>query len=256
MKNKDFIIDEDPIFDKFNEVTAGELTRSESISEANKRRMTDEVRKKLSESHKGKPASEDQKEKIKKWFQEVGFDEEAKKKMSEASKSKVITDETRKKLSEMNKGREFSEEHKKKISESKKGQGLGRKIPDEQVQRMRKTVMERPYAIYNGKEYTKDDLQKELGIPFPSYLSRIKSGAMKDKWGITFFETSKETGKKISEAKRKSAEERNEKPYAIYNGITYNIIELTAELGFPNNFKKINFVKKGISKNLWGLIFI
>ena len=86
----------------------------------------------------------------------------------------------------MNKGRKFSEEHKKSISEAKKGKGVGRKIPAEQINRMRQTVMSRPYAIYNGKEYTKTELQEELQIPFPGYLSRIKSGSMKDKWGITF----------------------------------------------------------------------
>jgi hypothetical protein len=183
---KDWNVKEDSIFDKFNEITSGKLNRSESISEANKKRMTDGVKKKVSESHKGKPASESQKEKIKKWFQEVGFDEEAKKKMSEGSKSKVITEETRKKLSEMNKGKKFSEEHKKNISEAKKGQGLGRKISEEQKAKRKETVMSRPYAIYNEKQYTKTELQKELKIPFASYISRIKSGVMKDKWGITF----------------------------------------------------------------------
>jgi hypothetical protein len=186
MQNKDWNTKEDPIFDKFNKVTSGKLNISEAISHANKTRMTDEVRQKVSKSHTGKQVSEEQKEKIKRWFQEVGFDEETKKKMSEASKSKVITDETRKKLSEMNKGRKFSEKHKKNLSEAKIGIGLGKKVPTEQVDRMRQTVMSRPYAIYNEKEYTKTQLQEKLGIKNKTYLSRIKSGAMKDKWGITF----------------------------------------------------------------------
>lgn len=67
------------------------------------KKLSDETKKKISESNKGKHLSE-----------------EAKRKISEANKNKIVSKETREKLSEVLKGRQFSEETKKKMSESAK----------------------------------------------------------------------------------------------------------------------------------------
>jgi hypothetical protein len=98
--------------------------------------------------------------------------------MKGVNKGRVRTEETRKKMSEShmgrvspNKGKVLTEEWKKKISEA------GTK----------------PYAIYNGEEYTCMELTIELGMlnsktgePNPSKLSYVKSGRSKNKWGIVF----------------------------------------------------------------------
>ena len=73
---------------------------------------TEETKKKMSESHKGKQPTE-----------------ETRKKMSESQKGKVVSEETRKKISMSNKGKNSgkirTEEHKKKIGESRKGKCCG-----------------------------------------------------------------------------------------------------------------------------------
>lgn len=66
--------------------------------------FSEEVRRKLSEAHKGKCHSD-----------------EHKKKISESMKGKRLSDECKRKISEAEKGKVQSEETKRKISESKKG---------------------------------------------------------------------------------------------------------------------------------------
>lgn len=65
---------------------------------------SEETKRKMSESRKGKHRSE-----------------ETKKKMSEAHKGLKLSEETKKKMSEAKKGKTFSEEHRKKLSEANKG---------------------------------------------------------------------------------------------------------------------------------------
>ena len=88
------------------------LTKSEhQFLHQKGRRHSEETRKKLSETHKGKPSPNKGKH----------LSEEHKKKLSETHKGKQFSEEHKNKLSEANKGKHFSEEHKKKISEAKKG---------------------------------------------------------------------------------------------------------------------------------------
>lgn len=107
-----------------------------------------ETRKKMSESNKGKPGSwrgrhhtEETKRKMSESSKHIpGFlgkhhSEESKKKMSEARKGKPKSEEHKRKLSEAHKGKpglmkgmHRSEEIKKKISESKRGRNIGRRI--------------------------------------------------------------------------------------------------------------------------------
>jgi hypothetical protein len=222
MQNNDLNPEEDSLFDKLNKITIGKLSRGESISHANKDRMTDEVRKKLSESHKGKEIAEETKQKIKKWYKEVGFSEEAKKKMSEGSKSKVIGEETRKRLSEMNKGRKFTQEHRENLSKNKQN---------------------KPYAIYKDQTYTLTELCNLLGFSEKIKMSRIKSGQIENTWGIIFLETQK--------PKRRIKPLRS---YAIYNGETLNIEELSEKTGF--NRMKISQIKAGNVMNHLNITFL
>ena len=68
------------------------------------KKLSEEVRNKISEAIKGKKLSE-----------------ETKKKLSEAHKGKKRSEETKKKISETMKGKRLSEETKKKLSEAHKG---------------------------------------------------------------------------------------------------------------------------------------
>lgn len=94
--------------------------------------LSEETKRKMSESHKGKHFSEEHKEKLSKTKKgkpsnrkgkKLGpFSEETKKKMSEAHKK--VSEETKRKMSEAQKGKHLgpsSEEWKKKISEARKG---------------------------------------------------------------------------------------------------------------------------------------
>jgi group I intron endonuclease len=67
-------------------------------------KLSEETRRKISESNKGRKRSE-----------------ESRRKMSEAAKGKVVSEETRRKISEVRKGKKRSEETKRKISEYQKG---------------------------------------------------------------------------------------------------------------------------------------
>lgn len=73
---------------------------------------TEETRKKLSETHKGRTPWNKGKTDV--------FSEETRKKISEASKGRHLSDESKKKISEANKGSERTEEERRKISEKAK----------------------------------------------------------------------------------------------------------------------------------------
>ena len=110
------------------------LTRSEhTIIHSKGKKLSEETKNKMSDSHKGKQFSEETKQKISDSLKGENHplygkhhSSETKQKMSEAHKN--MSEETRKKMSvshkgktSPNKGRQFSEEHKKKISEARKG---------------------------------------------------------------------------------------------------------------------------------------
>ena len=108
-------------------------------------RPTEETKRKMSESLKGKHRSEETKRKISETSKGKQLSEETKRKMSEAKKDKQLSEETKRKMSESRKGeknpmygkqlseetkrkmskslkgKQLSEEHKRKISEAKKG---------------------------------------------------------------------------------------------------------------------------------------
>lgn len=98
--------------------------------------LSEETRKKISESHKGnknymygKQMSEEHKRKLSEAHKGKVVSEETKKKISESLQGennylygKHLSEETKQKLSDSHKGKTLSEEHKRKISESVKGE--------------------------------------------------------------------------------------------------------------------------------------
>ena len=91
--------------------------------------VSEETRKKISGVTKGKPKNKPA------WNRGIKMSEEVRKKMSEAKKGRKLSEETKRKMSEVRKGKKhpngrtgyhFSEESKKKISESNKGINTGR----------------------------------------------------------------------------------------------------------------------------------
>ena len=102
-----------------------------SISDETRRKMSEshrgkvlseETKKKMSESHKGHLVSEETRRKIGEKHKGLRHTEEARRKMSESLKGRVLTEEHKRKMSEALKGRPLSEEHKRKVSEAKKGE--------------------------------------------------------------------------------------------------------------------------------------
>ena len=88
--------------------------------------MSDETRRKISESLKGKQHSEERRKKISESLKGKQHSEERRKKISESlkgnqnMKGKHHSADTCKKISEANKGRHLSEEQRKKMSEAAK----------------------------------------------------------------------------------------------------------------------------------------
>ena len=90
---------------------------------------TEETRRKMSESHKGKNN----------YFYGKTHTEETRKKISESHKGKTLSEETKKKISESEKGKVVSEETKKKIGKSKKGENhpfYGKTLSEETRKKM------------------------------------------------------------------------------------------------------------------------
>lgn len=88
---------------------------------------SDEVKQKISESHKGMRYSEETRRKLSElgknrvpWNKGKTMSEESKRKMSESAKGRPKSEETRRKLSEAKKGKTFSDEHRKHMSEAQK----------------------------------------------------------------------------------------------------------------------------------------
>ena len=117
-----------------------------------KKNMSEEVRKKISESLKGKTLSEEVRNKISESLKGKQFSEETRRKLSDANKGKTLSEEVRKKMSDAkkgkpapNKGIPMSEEARKKMSDAKKGKPAPNKgIPmsEEQKKKLSKKVLQ------------------------------------------------------------------------------------------------------------------
>lgn len=85
------------------------------------RGVSDETKKRMSESQKGRIVSEETRLKISENSKRENLSEETRRKMSKSAKERGISEETKLKISESNKGKKKSEETRRKMSESKKG---------------------------------------------------------------------------------------------------------------------------------------
>lgn len=83
--------------------------------------ISEDTRRKLSESHKGQLVSEKTRMKLSKALKGQQRSEETRKRIREAQKGKHHTEEARMKMSESHKGKHNSAEIRKKISEANKG---------------------------------------------------------------------------------------------------------------------------------------
>ena len=86
--------------------------------------VSDETKRKISETRKGITHSEESRRKMSEAHKGKTHSEESRRKISETRKGKTLSEETKRKLSEVRKGKTFSEEHKRKLSESQKGKTL------------------------------------------------------------------------------------------------------------------------------------
>ena len=134
--------------------------KGEKLSEETRRKMSEslkgnknslghkhtiETKQKMSESRKGKKLpkfSEEHRKKISESRKGMKASEETRKKISEAGKGKKASEETRKKMSESRKGMKFSNEHKKNLSIAR----IPRIITEETKQKMSKTWSAPKYA--------------------------------------------------------------------------------------------------------------
>lgn len=128
-------------------ITFTEETRKK-ISESLKGRVfTEEWKNKISETKKGKPRSEETKKKLSEAHKGKSLSEETKKKLSDAHKGKKITEETRQKLVEAGKNRIVSSETRAKLSKASKG----RKLSEETKKKISETK-KKMYATLKGKQ--------------------------------------------------------------------------------------------------------
>ena len=82
--------------------------------------FSDETKHKMSNSKKGKPLSEDHKQKLREASKNHYYSEETRRKISEAKAGRPLTEETKQKISESKIGHITTEEHRRKLSESGK----------------------------------------------------------------------------------------------------------------------------------------
>ncbi len=102
---------------------------------------SEETRKKQSEARKGKPAwNKGLKGAQVAWNKGIPMSEEMKKRISESEKGKIIPEEARKKMSKAGKGRIFSEEHKRKISTAL----IGKPLSDERKRNISNALKGKP----------------------------------------------------------------------------------------------------------------
>jgi hypothetical protein len=126
------------------------------------KKLSEETKKKLSQSRKNRVFTEETKRKIGK--SKIGntymlgkkHTEESKKLMSEKTKGKFVSEETKKKISESKKGTIISEETKIKLREKRKGRtpALGMKHTEEwKLQHSKKMLENSPFK---GKKHTEE----------------------------------------------------------------------------------------------------
>jgi hypothetical protein len=166
--------------------------REDAVNARRGRRLSNETRKKISESHKGAKNSNYGKHRS----------EETKRKISESHKVENLSEESRRNLSNSKKGsnhpmfgKKLSEETKLKMSNSHKGENnhfYGK--------HHKKEVKERLSKLNTGKHHTEETARKiSLGNQGKIVSEESKKKISNSRKGIIF---SEETKRKMSEAKK------------------------------------------------------
>ena len=130
------------------------LTNSEHVSLHNKN-MSEEAKKKISETKKGRQLSEETKRKMSEAHKGKPLSEEHKRKMIEINKGKHHSEETKNKISESIKQKHLSAEYKRKISEAFKGRIF---INNGQISKM---INPNKLDYYISLGYTKGKLKRK-----------------------------------------------------------------------------------------------
>jgi len=138
-------------------------------------KMSEEAKRKISESRKGK-----------------NHTEETKKKMREAQKGKKHTEEAKRKISNESKGRKHTEETKKKMSEAKSGvnhPNWGKKFTEEHKKKLSEAHKE-PIIVYKNEKYIKEfnsikECAEQLNLDMGN-ISKVLTKKRKTCGGYTF----------------------------------------------------------------------
>lgn len=112
--------------------------------------VTEESKKKVSESLKGKYVGENA------FRYGIRLTEEHKKIISESNSGKKLSDETRKKMSESNLGKKFSDETRKKMSESH----TGKILTDEHKEKIGNSLVGRVYLEESIEKLRRNNINK------------------------------------------------------------------------------------------------
>ncbi len=135
------------------------------ISESNKIRWTEAMKKENSESKKGKPRSLETCKKISESQKGKLISLETRKKMSKAKKGKLLSLETRKKMSKAMKGKPKSLKHCKKMSEVRMGKTASlstrKKMSEAWTESMKKEHSEKLKKYYREKREKREQRKRE-----------------------------------------------------------------------------------------------
>ena len=166
------------------------------------RKLSEQQKEKLKQSHKNKRLSESHKKKI--GFSKLGnknmlgknHSEETKRRMSEKAKGRIVKKETRKKLSEAKKGTKATLETRKKLSEARKRNPVNPMLGKTHTEEWKKEHSKRMKENnpFRGKTHSEETRK---------IISEKAKGRTAPNKGKSH---SEETKRKISEAKKKQFE--------------------------------------------------
>jgi hypothetical protein len=133
----------------------------------------EETRKKLSQKHKGKILTEEQKQKVsqkRKLFYENGG--------KHHMLGKKHSRETIMKMSKVKKGKKLTNEHKRKISKANKGKQsskgmLGKTHSQETRRKMSEANKKRDHSFMNGRKWWNDGMTEKLCVDSPGNMWNI-----------------------------------------------------------------------------------
>jgi len=100
-------------------------------------------------------------------FKGKKFSDDHKKKIGESNKGKVVSKETLEKMSFATKGRKVSKEHREKIAKSNKGKNVGKKRSEETKKILSEIAKNRKYSNETRKKMS----EKRKGKPFNKIAS-------------------------------------------------------------------------------------